>query len=188
MDKIKDLITDLQKELLVQGINPGPIDGIMGAKTYNGLLSYQRRGARPTTPQVIKKIVQPEWRLAKSLEVLRAQINEAWPRRNRKSDGTIGDAAHSNRTSDHNPNENKVVNALDITHDITNGVDCHALAEIIKEDPRVKYVIWNGRIFNASILNAWRTYRGSNLHTSHIHISVKDVPEIYDNDAPWRIK
>src|SRR3972149_8126337 len=86
MSKISDLLTEVQKELLVQGINPGKVDGEMGPLTYKALLAYQKRGERPTTPQVIKKITshaQPAWRLAKSLEVLRAQINTAYPKRNR---------------------------------------------------------------------------------------------------------
>lgn len=189
-DRIKLFIEEIQRELLVQGINPGPIDGVMGGRTYQAILAYQKRGERPTTPQKIKTIpspTQPQWRLAKSLETLRAQINAAYPRRNRKSDGTIGDAAHAKRKSDHNPLANGVVTAIDITHDPANGVDCHNLARLIIQDPRVEYVIWNEHIYNAAVKNAWRKYEGTNPHTKHMHISVHDTPEIYDNDAPWRI-
>jgi|HigsolmetaAR201D_1030396.scaffolds.fasta_scaffold15936_2 hypothetical protein len=43
------------------------------------------------------------WRLARSLEQLRRQIDAAYPGRSKASDGTIGDVAHSQRNSDHNP-------------------------------------------------------------------------------------
>lgn len=191
MSKIKDLITQVQKELLIQGINPGKVDGEMGPLTYKALLAYQKRGERPTTPQVIKTIpspTQPAWRLANSLVTLRAQINAAYPRRNRKSDGTIGDTKHKQRASDHNPLPNSgVVTAFDITHDPANGLDCNKLADLVKNDPRVEYVIWNSKIWNATVTRAWRTYRGSNPHTKHMHISVHDVNTIYDNEAQWEV-
>ena len=54
-DSIKNLLKQTQSELLKQGINPGAVDGIMGPLTYNALLTYQKRGARPTKPATIKK-------------------------------------------------------------------------------------------------------------------------------------
>src|SRR5262245_17692709 len=42
------------------------------------------------------------WRVARALERMRAQINAAFPQRSKDSDGTIGDAAHASRASDHN--------------------------------------------------------------------------------------
>jgi len=46
------------------------------------------------------------WRVAGSLEKLLAQLNEAFPKRSKVSDGSIGDVNHSARASDHNPDEN----------------------------------------------------------------------------------
>jgi len=40
------------------------------------------------------------WRLARSLEPLRNEVNAAAPNRSKASDGTIGDTAHSSRASD----------------------------------------------------------------------------------------
>lgn len=127
------------------------------------------------------------WRLAKSLEKLRSQINDAYPNRSKVSDGTIGDAAHSSRTSDHNPNPKGVVCALDITHDPKNGVDAGRIAEDLRVsgDKRIKYLISNGRIANPTIAGgAWRKYSGKNPHNHHFHISVKGD---YDSLAPWDI-
>lgn len=45
------------------------------------------------------------WRNAKSLVVLRAQINAAFPSRSKASDGTIGDSRHCPGSSDHCPKD-----------------------------------------------------------------------------------
>jgi hypothetical protein len=121
---------------------------------------------------------------------MRNQFNAQFPNRNKASDGTIGDAAHAARESDHNPwiqdAGTGVVSALDITHDPGNGVDTHHVAEYLrqKRDPRIKYVISNRRIFNSSDWG-WRTYTGPNPHISHMHASVKSEKKHYDDAAPW---
>lgn len=137
------------------------------------------------------------WRLAKSLEALRAQINAAYPNRSKASDGTIGDAAHASRSSDHNPwvkdGAVGVVTALDITHDPANGVDIQKLADalVASRDSRIKYIICNGRIVSGSGQKqpawTWRNYTGSNMHTKHVHISVKGSKAAYDDTGAWHI-
>lgn len=129
------------------------------------------------------------WRLAKSLEKLRAQVNDRWPGRDKSSDGSIGDESHSARTSDHNPNDDGVVCAIDITHDPRSGCDAGVLAEKLRasRDPRIKYLISNKRICNSAATGgkpawAWRPYTGKNPHDHHVHISVKGD---YDNTSPW---
>lgn len=128
------------------------------------------------------------WYLAESLETFKAQINEKYPNRDKASDGTIGDESHSHTESDHNPNEYGAVCAIDITHDPNNGPDCMALAERIRQanDPRTAYVIWNKQIANPDIENwAWRPYTGKNPHTSHLHHSVRQDKELFDDPALW---
>ena len=65
------------------------------------------------------------WRVAKSLLLLRNQVNRKAPNRSKVSDGTIGDKAHQSQNSDHNAwvkdGSVGVVTALDITHDPTDG-------------------------------------------------------------------
>lgn len=127
------------------------------------------------------------WRLARSLEKLRAQINARHPERSKVSDGTIGDQAHQATASDHNPNSAGVVTAMDITHDPAHGVDTWRLAEVLRQnkDPRIKYVISNGRIFSSSVSPwQWRKYTGANAHAHHVHISVGID---YDNTAEWKL-
>lgn len=128
------------------------------------------------------------WRVAFSLLQLRKQIDAAAPNRSKASDGTIGDTAHSGRSSDHNAWVKDagvgVVTALDITHDLANGVDCEELAAHLLKDNRVKYIIWNRRIWQNS---KWKAYTGANPHSLHIHISVSSQRGLYDSDKPWEI-
>jgi hypothetical protein len=139
-----------------------------------------------------------QWRVAKSLLTLRDQVNRRAPNRNKASDGTIGDAAHCQRTSDHNPwvrdGSRGVVTALDITHDRSGGCDANTIAESIRSsrDSRVKYIIWNRRIANSAAIGGsepwkWRPYSGSNPHTRHVHISVKPDKASYDSRDTWAI-
>jgi hypothetical protein len=132
------------------------------------------------------------WRVAKSLTQLFAQINAKWPARSVVSDGSIGDAAHSSRTSDHNPNEAGVVCARDFTHDPAHGLDARKLAEalIASRDPRIKYIISNGEIcsgIGGTKPWVWRPYTGANAHRKHMHISVRSPAGLYDDQTPWKL-
>ena len=139
------------------------------------------------------------WRVAKSLLTLRDEVNQAAPQRSKASDGTIGDAAHCRRQSDHNPwvrdGNIGVVTAMDITDDVPHGCSANSIAESIRSrrDARVKYIIWNRRIANSSSIGTnppwvWRDYTGSNPHTQHIHISVKSDKPNYDSTAEWQVE
>lgn len=132
------------------------------------------------------------WRLAKSLTRLREQVNAKWPERSKQSDGTKGDDAHASRTSDHNPNKNGDVTALDLTHDPAHGFNSYKFADwlMIARDSRIKYVISNSRIASGSDGPqpwVWRKYTGANKHDHHVHISVKADPVVYDNGRDWFI-
>ena len=119
-----------------------------------------------------------KWKLSKAATQLREQLDDSYPDRSRKSDGTIGDARHSTRKSDHNPDANGWVRAIDLTADLGVGIDETAdLVEQIRKyakkakRKRIAYIIYNGRI-SSPILNwKWRKYRGSNQHKVHFHIS-----------------
>lgn len=136
------------------------------------------------------------WRLARGLEKLRAQVNAKWPNRSKGSDGSIGDEKHASRGSDHNPwvkdGSTGVVTAIDITHDPKDGFDSYAFADMLlkNRDPRIKYIISNGRIGAGSegpSAWAWRKYSGSNKHDHHVHISIKSAKSFYDDASDWNI-
>lgn len=124
-------------------------------------------------------------RCSPALVALRDEVNDLAPDRRKASDGCCGDAAHNARKSDHNADESGFAHAQDITHDLEHGVDCGALTGLLVEarDPRVKYLIWNRRIWRAydrpkspsrPFLSAWtpEEYEGPNPHDKHMHVSI----------------
>lgn len=140
------------------------------------------------------------WRPARSLPVLRDQIDAAYPGRDKGADGILGDTAHASRASDHNPDSAGVVHAIDIDRDLGGGHDAHeiAVALVASRDPRIKYIISQGRIIygTAAFASAygdrgvgawvWTKYYGGDQHYDHFHLSV--VPDSRcDQTTPWKI-
>ena len=125
------------------------------------------------------------WSVALCLQELLNEINAQALDRDKSSDGSIGDPAHASRPSDHNPDKRGIVHARDFTHDPDSGADMNALAEEVKDDPRVKYVIWNRRIWSPSVTKSWRRYTGSNPHTHHMHVSVLSGERFENDVSPW---
>lgn len=137
------------------------------------------------------------WRLAKSLVQMRAELDTNYPKRDRSSDGSIGDAAHASRNSDHNPwvkdhTGQPIVTAIDVDRDIALGFTSRDLAEWlrVRRDPRLKYVISKGQMFSSYPSGArkawdWGKYTGSNSHSEHMHVSVLDKETFFDGQKPW---
>lgn len=145
-----------------------------------------------------------DWRVARSLLVLLAEVNATYPKRDKRTDGTI--SGYPGAISSHNPNSAGVVCALDITTGLYPGGITPAqgitLADKIRvaqrDQPRGKYayVIHNRRIAHGDIGWTWASYTGPDPHTSHIHVSVDwDLPAggapsgqaDYDSTLPWGI-
>ena len=115
--------------------------------------------------------------LSKAAIQLREQIDDSFPERLRKSDGWIGDARHSTRKSDHNPDESGCVRAIDIDARLSDDKGLSAyLADQIrsfgKANGRISYVIHQSRIASPLLGWRWRSYKG-NPHAHHIHVSFK---------------
>jgi len=118
------------------------------------------------------------WRLSKAAAQLREQIDDDYPERDRRSDGTVADSRHfaSNPSSDHIPRDG-IVRALDIDANLNaHPEETYALVEKMRKcakrgDKRIKYIIYDGKIMSGTLNWKRRKYRGPNPHKSHFHIS-----------------
>ena len=122
------------------------------------------------------------WHLAPSLVNFRNEVNRKWPKRPKGSDGTIGDPAHASRSSDHNPNSRRSVNAIDITYP---GVDPKQIIAAVKKHPSANYVIFDRQIWSRSHNWVPRPYTGISPHTEHLHISILQTSAAEQNQAKW---
>lgn len=125
------------------------------------------------------------WSLAPCLIALEHEADSLAPGRSRESDGSIGDIRHQGESfSDHNP-DGGYVHALDLTHDPAGGFDAHAHARAVadRRDPRVKYIISQGRIWDP--VRGWHAYVGTNRHDHHAHWSVLHTQNARNNLQRW---
>lgn len=129
------------------------------------------------------------WILTLGLQNLRNQINAAFPNRSTTSDGTIGDAAHQQEVSGHNPDDTPgskpewdgdpdntpEVRAWDMTSDLGPGINCQDVVDHIRNLPNVssviRYIIYNRKIYHERNGFAPQPYTGASPHTEHVHFS-----------------
>jgi hypothetical protein len=115
-----------------------------------------------------------------AIAVLR-QATALWPKRKKLSDGLLPSLAHQKASpnSDHNTGL-----AVDLTHDPDNGVDCAVIFEKLKEDHRIAYLIFKGKIWSRDKAKSGnRPYSGSNPHNKHLHISIN--ANSASDTSPW---
>ena len=112
-----------------------------------------------------------------AIAILR-QATALYPKRLKASDGLLPSKAHINQNpnSDHNSGF-----ACDLSHDPKNGIDCTVAYIELQKDPRVKYLIFSGRIWSPE--KGERKYEGSNGHYKHLHISIKETAGT--NTSSW---
>lgn len=127
-----------------------------------------------------------DWHLVPCLVTLRAEFNAIAPGRDKGADGSIGDTAHAARASDHNPDAQGRVLALDIDSTGPWPRPFDSLVEDCRGDDRLEYIIWNRRIASRDRDWTWRTYTGSSdPHTGHAHFSARHDHAGNDSTAPW---
>lgn len=138
-------------------------------------------------------------RLVAAGVTLRDQVNRRWTHRDKRSDGWIGDSAHQARPSDHNPDKNGWVHAIDIDHDFLGprggaeeaerfANELIALAREGKDRGRLKYVVYNNRIASGTHKNQYWVWRKGNWgHTQHIHVSFTDKAQRDGSQFPLPI-
>lgn len=145
------------------------------------------------------------WVTVACLLTLRSEFNALAPDRDKGADGTIGDAAHS-PSSDHAPDEDSPVlrgrdpdsvnevHALDIDVDLRvpglpmERVVQHIVALQRAGDGRLRYVIFNRRIWQRD--DGWREerYVGDDPHTNHAHFSASYVAAQERRTDTWHLE
>lgn len=116
-------------------------------------------------------------KLCKAGIQLREQLDDQFPDRKRP-DGWVADARHyrDNPSSDHIPDAEGWVRALDVSAQLGIGEQMHDLADQLRisakrGERRIAYIIFDGRIASPVLRWRWRKYRGFNPHRAHMHIS-----------------
>jgi hypothetical protein len=151
-----------------------------------------------TAPPHPALLAAQTWHLAGSLVSLKRAVDSHWPKRDKRSDGGIGDEAHQKRgsASDHNPWLNNTVRAYDYDAD---GIDAKWLAESLRlaglrGDRRLAGasgdVSDNGYVIHAGLITSpdfsrWVAYSGPNPHTTIVHVSVTRLAAGYEDGSPW---
>jgi hypothetical protein len=109
--------------------------------------------------------------LVPSLHRLFAEIDDVWPRRDRRTDGWYRACRWPANSSDHCPDSLGRVHAIDIDKD---GINPDWLvSRIIHDSKPTNYVIWNRHIWSRAYGWRRRYYTGtSNPHTDHVHVSI----------------
>jgi len=118
-------------------------------------------------------------KLCKAGQQLRLQVDDSFGDRDRTSDGWIGDVRHQARPSDHNPDEQGIVRAIDIDRDLSGKAKPDLMPDLADQirlcaragDKRISYVIFQSKISSSKKNWAWRPYSGINPHNHHCHIS-----------------
>lgn len=128
------------------------------------------------------------------------------PSRDHASDGDIGNTAHQAEVSDHNDDEVGKVPIHDADHiheihaiDVDNNLNesdltmekcvqflltrCRSGAE-----KRLRYIIYNRRIWSASSGWVQKTYTGASAHTEHAHFSASYVTALEASTASWHLE
>lgn len=129
--------------------------------------------------------------LSKAAVQLREQFDDSFPDRDRTSDGWIGDTRHAARKSDHNPDEQGWVRAIDISRDLSGLVEYDLMPDLVDQlrraaksnkEKRISYIIFDEKICSPILNWRWRKYKGINKHTKHCHVSFKKAA---DNDGAF---
>lgn len=146
------------------------------------------------------------WVLVPCLRQLFGEFDRIAPARSRASDGTVGDTAHQGEVSDHNPDEtgrvpihdaDKIneVHAADVTAKLNEpGLDMERVVQFLVArcragaEKRLRYIIYNRRIWSASSGWVQKIYTGASPHTEHAHFSASYETAHEASTASWHLE
>jgi hypothetical protein len=141
--------------------------------------------------------------LTPALVALRRGFDVAAPGRDHSTDGWIGNAAHQAEVSGHNPDDTPgvraeysdadtipEVRAIDVDVDLRALFSMQDVVDRIVATPndtrRLRYAIFNRRIWSRSSGWVAKPYGGSDPHTNHAHFS--GDPDTDNDGAPWSVE
>jgi hypothetical protein len=148
-----------------------------------------------------------DWILVPCLVALRGEFNAIAPERDKTTDGSIGDLAHRKTNSDHNPDEESdalrdhdadsknEVHAIDVDKDLR--VPDLSMEEVVQHlvrrcrsgaEKRLRYIIYNRRIWSPIDDWAQRPYSGANAHTAHAHFSASYDTRHESDTSTWHLE
>jgi hypothetical protein len=137
---------------------------------------------------------------------LRTAFNALAPGRDKASDGWIGDTAHQQEVSDHNPDETgsvpihdadrtNEVHAIDVDNDLRESdLTMEKVVQFLLgrcrsgAERRLRYIIWNRRIWSASSGWVQQTYAGASPHTEHAHFSFSYDTALEASTVSWHLE
>lgn len=128
------------------------------------------------------------WYVNPAISSWREFVNKKYPKRNKASDGTIGDTRHAASVSEHNPDKDGTVDAWDMDVNLLGSSDqdgnaaedaaVEALKREFEKQPWAQLWIHNSKIANRDVGN-WkvRPYSGPNKHDHHVHFQSRQSKE-----------
>lgn len=140
------------------------------------------------------------------LKQLFAEFDRIAPSRDHASDGSIGDTAHQNEVSDHNDDEvgkvpihdaDKIheVHAIDVDDNLRESdLTMEKVVQFLLgrcrsgAEERLRYIIYNRRIWSASSGWVKKTYTGASAHTEHAHFSASYETKLEASTASWHLE
>jgi hypothetical protein len=146
------------------------------------------------------------WLLVPCLVQLRSEFNAIAPDRSKASDGSVGDPAHAASSSDHNPDEtgnvpihdaDKVneVHAIDVDADLrTDNLTMEKVVQFLLgrlrsgAEKRLRYIIYNRRIWSATSSWVQKPYTGANPHDKHAHFSASYSTSREADTSSWHLE
>lgn len=118
------------------------------------------------------------------------QFNKRWPTRDGSSDGAVGDYAHTQELSDHNPDDTSKhnaswdsdsdnvpeVRAIDVDNDLNeSGMNMQSVIDHMRTLPNlgsvIRYMIYNKKMYHVDDGFKPTNYTGASPHTEHAHFS-----------------
>lgn len=133
--------------------------------------------------------------LVPCLVKLRDQFNHEFPTRDKASDGWIADE-HHDPSSDHQPNAQGAVRAVDVDVDLKRpGIDMSDALDLIivrhqlGDDDRAEFIIFDRLIYSRKRGYKPVKYTGtSDPHTRHAHISARHDGTGWSDTTPWGLE